>query len=109
MIIINLLSVGYMRILSAEFVTEWNNKVINVHPSLLPAFAGKMDLEVHQAVLDETGCTIHYVTPEVDEGPVLLQKKCAVLKNDTAESLKNRVQLLEGAALVEAIQYHCLS
>lgn len=100
--------IGYMRILSADFVTRWHHKVINVHPSLLPAFAGKMDLEVHQAVLDaggkETGCTIHYVTQEVDAGPVILQKKCPVLSDDNAESLKARVQALEGAALVEAIQ-----
>lgn len=100
--------IGYMRILSEDFVTLWNHKVINVHPSLLPAFAGKMDTEVHQAVLDagvkETGCTIHYVTQHVDAGPVILQKKCAVLPDDTVDSLKQRVQELEGNALVEAIQ-----
>jgi phosphoribosylglycinamide formyltransferase-1 len=100
--------IGYMRILSSDFVAEWNNKVINVHPSLLPAFAGKMDAGVHQAVLDsgvqETGCTIHYVTHQVDAGPIILQKKCEVLANDTVDSLKQRVQALEGLALVEAIQ-----
>ncbi|RUR17712.1 phosphoribosylglycinamide formyltransferase [Legionella sp. km535] len=100
--------IGYMRILSEEFVTLWENRIINVHPSLLPAFAGKMDLEVHQAVIQagvrETGCTIHYVTREVDEGPILLQKKCPVFENDTSHSLKERVQHLEGIALVEAIQ-----
>lgn len=99
--------IGYMRILSAEFVAEWQHKIINVHPSLLPAFAGLMDLGVHQAVLDagvkETGCTVHYVTEEVDVGPILLQKKCNVLAGDTAETLKARVQALEGEALVEAI------
>ena len=100
--------IGYMRILSEEFVALWNNKVINVHPSLLPAFVGKMDLEVHQAVIQagarETGCTIHYVTKDVDEGPILLQKKCTVSEHDTPESLKEKVQHLEGIALVEAIQ-----
>lgn len=99
--------IGYMRILSATFVSEWEHKIINVHPSLLPAFAGKMDLAVHQAVLDagvpETGCSVHYVTEAVDEGPVLLQKSCQVLKDDTAQTLKQRVQLLEGEALVDAI------
>ncbi|MFI4918993.1 MAG: phosphoribosylglycinamide formyltransferase [Legionellales bacterium] len=99
--------IGYMRILSAEFVTQWHNKVINVHPSLLPAFAGKMDVAVHQAVLDsgikESGCTVHYVTQQVDAGPIVVQKKCPVLIDDTAESLKERVQKLEGVALVEAI------
>ncbi|CEG57091.1 phosphoribosylglycinamide formyltransferase [Legionella fallonii] len=100
--------IGYMRILSPEFVTAWHDKVINIHPSLLPAFAGKMDVEVHQAVLDsgvkETGCTVHYVTEQVDDGPILLQKKCPVFSGDTVESLKQRVQELEGLALVEAIQ-----
>lgn len=99
--------IGYMRILSADFVRYWHNKVINVHPSLLPAHAGKMDLEVHQSVIDsgdkETGCTIHYVTQEVDAGPVLLQMKCPVLHDDTSETLKARVQALEGQALVDAI------
>ena len=99
--------IGFMRILSSSFVTRWQEKIINVHPSLLPAFAGGMDKNVHQAVLDagvrETGCTVHYVTEEVDQGPILVQKKCAVLKQDTAESLKERVQALEGLALIEAI------
>lgn len=102
-----LVLIGYMRILSAEFVREWQGKIINVHPSLLPAFAGKMDMDVHEAVLAsgvaETGCTVHYVTEEVDAGPVILQKSCAVLPADSAESVKARVQRLEGAALVEAI------
>lgn len=105
--------IGYMRILSAEFVRTWQNKIINVHPSLLPAFAGKMDLDVHRAVLaakvTETGCTVHYVTDQLDQGPIILQKKCLVQVNDTPESLKQRVQQLEGAALIEAISmsnYH---
>lgn len=99
--------VGYMRILSANFVNQWANKIINVHPSLLPAFAGLMDLAVHQAVIDagaaETGCTVHYVTEEVDAGPVLIQKKCAVLSEDTPDVLKSRVQQLEKLALIESI------
>lgn len=100
--------IGYMRILSSPFVAAWRDKIINIHPSLLPAFAGKMDLEVHRAVIEsqvkETGCTVHYVTEAVDEGPILLQKKCPVFPSDTPETLKQRVQTLEGAALVEAIE-----
>lgn len=100
--------IGYMRILSAEFVTEWQNKIINIHPSLLPAHAGLMNLEVHKAVLaaseTETGCTVHFVTEEVDAGPVILQKKTAVLVHDTPETLRGRVQQLEGKTLVEAIK-----
>ncbi|MGM9454064.1 phosphoribosylglycinamide formyltransferase [Legionella bozemanae] len=112
--------IGYMRILSAEFVDNWENKIINIHPSLLPAYAGLMNLDVHQAVIAgaevETGCTVHFVTAQVDAGPIILQKKCPVLPNDTSEILKARVQELEGPALVEAInriattdrtQVHC--
>ncbi|HEX4046101.1 MAG TPA: phosphoribosylglycinamide formyltransferase [Gammaproteobacteria bacterium] len=99
--------IGYMRILSAAFVTAWQQKIINVHPSLLPAFAGKMDLDVHRAVLaagvKETGCTVHYVTEEVDAGPIVLQKRCPVFATDTPETLKQRVQQLEGDALIAAI------
>ena len=100
--------IGYMRILSKSFVNEWMQKIINVHPSLLPLFAGKMDEAVHQAVLDanmqETGCTVHYVTEEVDQGAMIIQKKCPVLSTDDVSQLKSRVQSLEGVALVEAIR-----
>ncbi|KTC77059.1 phosphoribosylglycinamide formyltransferase [Legionella brunensis] len=100
--------IGYMRILTPHFVLNWTNRIINVHPSLLPAFSGLMDLNVHRAVLESeatvTGCSVHFVTEEVDAGPLILQKKCPVLSNDTPENLKLRVQQLEGQALVEAIQ-----
>jgi phosphoribosylglycinamide formyltransferase 1 len=102
-----LVLIGYMRILSAGFVTQWANKIINVHPSLLPFFSGLKDLDLHQAVLSSghmmTGCTVHYVTEEVDKGPLLIQKCCPVCADDTKELLKARVQLLEGSALIEAI------
>lgn len=99
--------IGYMRILSDGFVRAWRNKIINVHPSLLPAFAGGMDQDVYQRVLaskvKETGCTVHIVTEELDGGPILVQKRCEVLPQDTVAILKDRVQALEGEALVEAI------
>ena len=99
--------IGYMRILTESFVTQWAQRIINVHPSLLPDFAGLRDMLVHEAVLAQgcifTGCTVHYVTEEVDRGPVLIQKKCKVSAHDTKESLKIRVQTLEGEALIEAI------
>ena|SRR3990167_1747124 len=99
--------IGFMKILSPWFVQRWKNKIINVHPSLLPKYAGLMDLNVHQAVLDnhetETGCSVHYVTEEIDAGKVIVQKICAVLPNDTAESLKVRVQMLEVEGLIEAL------
>ena len=101
------LLIGFMRILSKEFVREWVGRIINVHPSLLPKYGGGMNNDVHRDVLlakeKETGCTIHLVTAEVDRGPIIIQKKCVVLEKDTVESLKERVQALEGLAFVEAI------
>ena len=102
------LLIGFMRILSAEFCREWKNRILNVHPSLLPKYAGGMDTDVHEEVLKngdvETGCTIHFVTDEVDGGPILIQKKCTVEPDDTIETLKAKVQKLEGEAFVEAIK-----
>jgi phosphoribosylglycinamide formyltransferase-1 len=102
------LLIGYMRIVSAGFVAEWKGRLLNVHPSLLPAFAGLMNQKVHEAVLaagvSETGCTIHQVTEEVDGGPIVLQKRCPVLPGDTPEVLKDRVQALEQLAFVEVLR-----
>ncbi len=102
------LLIGFMRILSRGFVSDWEGKIINVHPSLLPKHAGGMNESVHQQVLDakdkETGCTIHLVTAKVDGGPILVQKRCVVGPEDTVGSLKNKVQKLEGEAFIEAIR-----
>ena len=93
--------------LSQGFCHHWQDKILNVHPSLLPKYAGGMDTNVHKEVLlnrdTKTGCTIHFVTEDVDSGPILIQKSCAVEKNDTVETLKKKVQALEGPAFVEAI------
>ena len=102
------LLIGFMRILSAEFCRNWHDRILNVHPSLLPKYAGGMDTNVHAEVIKngdtETGCTIHFVTEEVDAGPILIQKKCPDTSNDTVESLKTKVQALEGDAFIEAIK-----
>ena len=102
------LLIGFMRILSAEFCQAWRDRVLNVHPSLLPKYAGGMDMNVHEEVLKngdrETGCTIHFVTETVDGGPVLVQKRCTVETNETMATLKLKVQALEGGAFIEAIQ-----
>lgn len=102
------LLIGYMRILSGQFCSHWDGRCLNVHPSLLPDFAGGMDLQVHEAVLaakrTKSGCTIHFVTEEVDAGPVLVQLECDVAEDETPESLKTKVQALEGQAFIEAIR-----
>ena len=103
-----ILLIGFMRILSAQFCQTWRDRLLNVHPSLLPKHAGGVDVNVHEEVLRsgerETGCTIHFVTEDVDSGPILIQKKCNVDDNDTAETLKAKVQALEGKAFIESIQ-----
>jgi len=102
------LLIGFMRILSTKFCQEWRDKLLNVHPSLLPKYAGEMDTNVHEIVLKngdtETGCTIHFVTNEIDGGPILIQKKCNVAPDETIDTLKTKVQNLEGKAFIEAIQ-----
>ena len=102
------LLIGFMRILSAEFCREWQDRILNVHPSLLPKYTGGMDTNVHAEVLEngdkETGCTIHFVTEELDAGPILVQKSCRVETDETVQSLKAKVQALEGVAFIDAIQ-----
>jgi phosphoribosylglycinamide formyltransferase 1 len=102
------LLIGYMRIITKSFVDAFPNKIMNVHPSLLPKFAGGMDTNVHEEVLKagetETGCTIHYVDETVDGGPIVIQKKCAIEPDETADTLKTKVQKLEGEAFIEAIR-----
>ena len=103
-----ILLIGFMRILSPEFCRKWHGQVLNVHPSLLPKYAGGVDTTVHKEVLmngdAKTGCTIHFVTEEVDRGPILIQKTCSVDSNDTVDSLKTKVQDIEGVAFIEAIK-----
>mmetsp|Transcript_11843 Transcript_11843/g.35574 ORF Transcript_11843/g.35574 Transcript_11843/m.35574 type:complete len:1009 (+) Transcript_11843:30-3056(+) len=102
------LLIGWMRILSPEFVDEWRGRCLNVHPSLLPDYAGGMDLEVHASVLrdgqQESGCTVHLVTEDVDGGAVVAQAACAVDPGMTPQALKDRVQPMEGPLLIEAIR-----
>jgi phosphoribosylglycinamide formyltransferase-1 len=101
---------GFMRILTAEFIAQWPEKIINTHPSLLPKFGGTgmFGLNVHKAVIaageSTTGCSIHYVIPEVDQGPVILQKTVLVLDDDTPETLAARVIEQEHVAYPEAVR-----
>jgi phosphoribosylglycinamide formyltransferase-1 len=83
---------GFMRILSDAFVRKWEGRMINIHPSLLPAFKGT---HVHERVLASgvrtSGCTVHYVVPELDSGPTILQAEVPVLASDTPDTLAARV------------------
>jgi len=103
-----ILLIGYMRILSASFVNEWRNRIINIHPSLLPAFAGGMDLNVHEEVIKRgvkvTGCTLHFVDEGTDTGPIILQKAVDVDEEETPETLKAKVQQAEQEIIVKGLQ-----
>ena len=87
---------GFMRLLSAEFCQRWRDRLINVHPSLLPAFKG---LHVHERMLETgvriAGCTVHFVRPEMDEGPILVQAAVAIAADDTPETLAARILVQE--------------
>ena len=87
---------GYMRILSDAFVQQWEGRMLNIHPSLLPKYTG---LHTHQRALDAgdkvAGCSVHLVTPELDAGPVLGQTEVLIRPNDTAETLAERVKIAE--------------
>lgn len=102
--------VGYMRILTPYFVGKFHRRIINVHPALIPKYCGKefFGNNVHEAVLKsgdkETGMTIHFVEEGVDTGPIILQKTCPVLPDDTPETLKERVQTLEKEWYPKVIQ-----
>lgn len=95
---------GFMRILTPEFTEKWRGRMINIHPSLLPLHKG---LHTHaQALADgvqEHGCTVHFVTPGMDEGPTILQARVPVLPGDTAETLAERVLIEEHRIYPEAL------
>lgn len=97
---------GYDRILSPAFVSAFRGRIINVHPSLLPAFGGVLDA-VDRALAHRvkvTGCSVHLVTDEVDGGPILLQAPVPVLADDTHDTLLARIQVEEHRILPEAIE-----
>ena len=102
------LLIGYMRIISPYFCREFEGRIWNIHPSLLPKYAGGMDTNVHEEVLKnkekETGCTLHFVTEQVDEGPIIMQKKVKIAHGETPETLKEKVQKLEQECFLEAIK-----
>ncbi|MEC7574655.1 MAG: phosphoribosylglycinamide formyltransferase, partial [Pseudomonadota bacterium] len=83
---------GFMRLLTEGFVDAWRDRLINVHPSLLPAFKG---LHTHERAIDAgvrfSGCTVHYVRPAMDEGPIIVQAAVPILADDDADSLGGRV------------------
>ncbi len=97
---------GFMRILGDSFVDRYHGRLMNVHPSLLPAFPG---LDTHARALQEGvkihGCTVHFVTPQVDHGPIIIQAAVPVLPDDTTETLAARVLQQEHRIYPEAVRW----
>jgi formyltetrahydrofolate-dependent phosphoribosylglycinamide formyltransferase len=96
---------GYMRLLSGAFISAYENRILNIHPSLLPLFRG---LHTHQRAIDAgvkvTGCTVHYVTEGMDEGPIVAQAVVPVLAHDTSDTLAARVLTAEHRLYRKALE-----
>ncbi|WP_069650292.1 phosphoribosylglycinamide formyltransferase [Caloranaerobacter ferrireducens] len=104
---------GYLKVLSKEFVNHYKNRIINIHPSLIPSFCGKgyYGERVHRAVLEYgvkiTGATVHFVDEGADTGPIILQEAVAVDDNDTIDTLKEKVLKIEHKLLPMAVKLFC--
>ncbi len=97
----------YMRILSPNFVWRYPNRIINIHPSLLPAFPGAFAyVQAYERGAKIVGCTAHYVTEDLDQGPIIFQDAFAIDSNETVESLKKKGQHIEAKTLLEAVKMH---
>ena len=103
--------IGYMRLFSKWFVKKYKNRIMNIHPSLLPSFPG-IDRSVHKSVLDYgckvSGCTLFFVDEGKDTGPIIMQKAVPVFENDNIDTLKKRVQEAEQEIYPEAIRLFAL-
>ncbi len=104
---------GYLKVVGQEIISTYRNRIINIHPSLIPSFCGKgyYGEKVHQAVLDKgvkiTGVTVHYVDEGTDTGKIIMQKAVEVMDDDTISSLQKRVLVEEHKLLVEALKILC--
>ncbi|WP_353093212.1 phosphoribosylglycinamide formyltransferase [Tissierella praeacuta] len=104
---------GYLKVLSKEFIQEFRERIINIHPSLIPSFCGKgyYGENVHQGVLDYgvkvTGATVHFVDEGTDTGPIILQEIVYVDNQDTVTTLKEKVLKVEHKLLVQAVKLYC--
>ena len=96
---------GFMRIIKSKFLSLYPNKIINIHPSLLPEFPGLNAVkQALDAGVSETGCTVHYVDDGIDTGKIILQKKVPISKNDSIESLIKKIHKAEHSILIKSLQ-----
>ncbi|MEW6605324.1 MAG: formyltetrahydrofolate deformylase [Thermoproteota archaeon] len=97
----------YMRILTPNFVWRYPNRIINIHPSLLPAFPGAYAyVQAYERGAKIVGCTAHFVTEDLDQGPIISQESFKVSKNDTLDTIKRKGQEMEAATLLEAVKLY---
>jgi phosphoribosylglycinamide formyltransferase-1 len=101
---------GFLSILESNFCSKWENKIINIHPSLLPKYGGigMYGLKVHQSVIDnkekESGATVHFVTHGIDEGDIILQEKIDIKEDTTAASLQELIHPIEHRLLINSLK-----
>lgn len=104
---------GYLKILSKKFINLYKNRIINIHPSLIPSFCGKgyYGINVHEAAIKYgvkvSGATVHFVDEEADNGPIIIQETVHLDYNDTAETLQNKILKIEHKILPLAVKYYC--
>ncbi|OUP61964.1 phosphoribosylglycinamide formyltransferase [Faecalitalea cylindroides] len=104
---------GYLAILQEDLIKAYPNKIINIHPSLIPSFCGPgmYGLHVHEAALDKgvkvSGATVHFVSEEVDGGPIIYQEAVSIADLDTAEAIQKRVLEIEHKILPMVVRYYC--
>lgn len=103
-----ILLIGYARIVSKVLLDKYPFKIINVHPSLLPAFPNAFNLDIYKSVLDSgvkiTGDTVYFITEKIDDGPIILQQAVEITDDDDVQSLKAKVQKVEGDLLIQTIK-----
>jgi len=104
---------GYLKILNQEFINTYENRIINIHPALIPSFCGKgfYGDRVHKAILDYgvkiTGATVHFVDKGIDSGAIIIQESIKIDDNETIETLREKVMKIEHKILVEAVKLYC--
>ena len=96
---------GFMQVLDSKFVRQWQSRLINIHPSYLPAFKGlNAQDQAIKAKASYSGCSVHYVSAKIDSGKIILQKKVKILKKDNTESLSKKILIEEHKVYPKALQ-----
>ena len=96
---------GFMRILSPKFIKEFKNRILNIHPSILPEFPGlNAQKQAIEAGVSHSGCTVHFVDEGVDTGPIIVQETVKIKDNDTEETLSKRILVKEHKAYIKAVK-----